>query len=78
MLDFIDNGPGIKEEARQWLFEFYRPSKNSNSQFSGLGLGLPLTKMLVELHKGRIWLENNKKGGSAFKFSIPMMSDNED
>lgn len=74
----IDNGPGIREETRQWLFEFYRPLKNSNSQFSGLGLGLPLSKMLVELHNGQIWLENNEKGGSTFKFSIPMMSDNED
>jgi signal transduction histidine kinase len=42
-------------------------------KYEGTGLGLSLTKELVELHKGKIWVESEGRGkGSSFKFSLPL------
>ncbi len=67
-----DNGPGVLEDDRERIFErFYRSKQNETGRASGTGLGLPITRMLVELHGGRLWLEDASGGGSVFRFSIP-------
>ena len=68
-----DNGCGIDEEDQKHLFELYWCSSNNEKGLHGLGIGLPLSKMLAELHGGRIWFESKKDAGSTFSFSIPMM-----
>ena len=62
-----DSGPGVSEDVRDMIFEpFYRGDR------SGLGLGLAIAKSLVELHNGRIWVENRPNGrGSAFCVALP-------
>ena len=64
-----DTGPGVAEELRERIFEeFFQISDNQE----GTGLGLALSKRLVELHGGRIWLESQVGCGSRFFFSIPI------
>jgi PAS domain S-box-containing protein len=67
-----DTGHGVSREDRKYLFQPYvRLYKKKNNK-SGLGLGLSLSKMLVELHGGKIWLEEKDGPSSTFKFSIPV------
>ncbi|MGD9158189.1 MAG: ATP-binding protein [Desulfobacteraceae bacterium] len=68
-----DSGIGLKEEDRERIFQpFEQADKARNRKFQGTGLGLSLTKKLVELHRGHIWVESNGEGaGSDFKFIIP-------
>jgi len=73
-----DEGPGVEESNVPLLFEPYKGVKPTAQSMGGLGLGLPLSKMLVELHGGRIWFETQKDQGSAFSFSIPVISDNKE
>jgi two-component system sensor histidine kinase VicK len=67
-----DEGMGIKEEDRKHLFErFYRISTSHRENISGFGIGLYLSKEIVERHGGKIWLESESGIGSTFTFSLP-------
>lgn len=72
IIEAEDTGPGISEADQPWVFEPYRQLGNARAHHSGLGLGLSLSKMLVELHGGRIWVESQLGKGSKFSFSIPI------
>ncbi len=64
-----DWGYGIKEEDKPKLFtRFERVDKKG---VKGTGLGLAIVKRIVELHGGRVWIENNPEGGSVFYVEIP-------
>jgi signal transduction histidine kinase len=66
----IDQGAGIAAEALPHLFErFYRAEQHGSTP--GLGLGLYITRMLVEAHGGRVWVESAPGQGSTFTFSVP-------
>ena len=77
--DFIeisvaDSGIGISPEDQEEIFEeFYQVKSSYTDKTPGTGLGLSLTKRLVEMHKGRIWLESDGEGkGSRFSFTLPV------
>ena len=72
VVEVHDSGPGIDEEDQQLLFEPYQILKGDKEHLSGLGLGLSLSKQLVELHGGQIWIESQKGKGSTFGFSLPI------
>jgi signal transduction histidine kinase len=60
-----DNGTGIAAEKMKRIFEpFY------STKAGGLGLGLPITRSIVQAHRGRIWVESCA-AGATFRFSIP-------
>ncbi len=64
-----DWGYGIKEEDKAKLFtRFHRVNKKG---VKGTGLGLAIAKRIVELHGGRVWIEENPEGGSIFYVNIP-------
>jgi signal transduction histidine kinase/DNA-binding response OmpR family regulator len=66
-IEFCDNGPGIQKEHFDRIFErFYQVEPHETSLFPGTGIGLPLTKGLVELHKGEITLESKQGVGTSF------------
>jgi two-component system cell cycle sensor histidine kinase PleC len=68
-----DTGIGIRQEDLPKLFkEFSQLSSPYDKQFEGTGLGLALTKKLVDLHGGRIWAESEFGKGSLFAFAIPV------
>ncbi|UCF91997.1 MAG: PAS domain-containing protein [Desulfobacterales bacterium] len=69
-----DTGIGIKSEDQKRVFQPFEQADGSASRrFQGTGLGLSLTKNLVELHGGRIWVESAGEGqGATFRFAIPI------
>jgi len=67
-----DTGIGIKVEDMSKLFsEFTQLESTYTKKYEGTGLGLALTKKLVELHGGRIWVESEEGKGSRFFFTLP-------
>ena len=68
-----DNGIGLNANDLDRIFNpFEQAEISSNKKFQGTGLGLSLTKSLIELHQGKIWVESDGEGkGSAFSFTIP-------
>jgi len=69
-----DTGIGISPRDRERIFQAFEQVDSSLSrQEQGTGLGLTLTKQMVELHGGRIWAESEGLGkGSTFTFVIPL------
>jgi signal transduction histidine kinase len=65
----IDSGPGLAPEHHHEIFEdFVRVDRNT----SGMGLGLAISKRLVQAHRGKIWVESETNRGSKFTFLLPM------
>jgi signal transduction histidine kinase len=67
-----DTGPGIAPEERERIFEEFQQTDVGVQQSEGTGLGLALSKRLVELHGGRIWVESEVGHGSRFVFTLPI------
>jgi signal transduction histidine kinase len=71
-----DTGEGIPESALPRLFtKFFRVSGALEQGSKGTGLGLYISKAIVEMHKGRIWAESKLGVGSTFSFSLPIRQD---
>ena len=68
-----DNGAGIDKDILPLLF-----TKFASKSFQGTGLGLYISKNIVEAHGGKIWAKNNEDGnrGAIFSFSIPLENNN--
>lgn len=77
VITVADQGIGIPPEERARIFErFYRAESAIRRGTPGTGLGLYLTKAIVEAHGGRIWVEDNgdNRPGSKFSFSLPRVA----
>ena len=73
-LDVTDSGIGIATADQPHLFErFFRASNAINYNVRGVGLGLFITRSIVELHDGRIWVESESGTGSTFSVAIPLI-----
>jgi signal transduction histidine kinase/ActR/RegA family two-component response regulator len=66
-----DTGVGILPEDQERIFDSFQQGGRSASKVEGTGLGLTLTKRIVELHGGRLWLVSDPGAGSTFGFSLP-------
>ncbi|MGH2977336.1 MAG: ATP-binding protein [Gaiellaceae bacterium] len=66
-----DNGPGVAPEDLDRIFEEFQQTEAGAKQHEGTGLGLALSKRLIELHGGRIWVESEVGVGSRFVFTLP-------
>jgi signal transduction histidine kinase len=71
VIDVQDNGIGIAREEQARLFKPYSRLSSDRQRHPGLGLGLALSKQVVELHGGRIWVESEAGKGSTFSFFVP-------
>ena len=68
-----DTGQGIPESALPRLFtKFFRVSGVLEQGSKGTGLGLYISKAIVDMHKGRIWVESREGVGSTFSFAVPV------
>ncbi|TAF57719.1 MAG: response regulator [Oscillatoriales cyanobacterium] len=74
VISIIDTGIGIAPEDQSKVFErFKQVGDILTEKPKGTGLGLPISKQIVEHHGGRIWLESELGKGSTFSFSIPLV-----
>ncbi len=72
LVSVSDQGIGVHPEYFDHIFErFYRVRNTTSQQFSGIGMGLYIAKVIVEAHGGRIWLTSNQGSGSTFYFTLP-------
>jgi signal transduction histidine kinase len=67
-----DRGIGMSQEEQAQLFRRYYRAERAQAISSGLGLGLYVTRALVEAHGGRIWVESAPGEGSTFRFTLPL------
>jgi signal transduction histidine kinase len=75
VLEVADQGPGIPVELQPRIFErFFRIDKaRAGGETQGAGLGLAISKELIELHGGKIWVESEAGKGSAFYLRLPII-----
>ena len=66
-----DNGPGVPEDKRSEIFQRFSQLKTNDRR--GLGLGLFISKWIVEAHDGRIWVTSEVGKGSTFSFTLPVI-----
>jgi signal transduction histidine kinase len=67
-----DTGYGISHENQKQVFQRFFRAKSTSEHTSGTGLGLVITKAIVEAHKGQIWLESQLDEGTTFFFTLPL------
>jgi PAS domain S-box-containing protein len=67
LVKVIDNGPGVSDGEN--IFDAFVTTKES-----GMGIGLAVSRSIVEAHGGRIWAENNPNGGATFSIALPLSS----
>lgn len=77
-LNITDNGPGIPKDFLDVIFEKFKQIGDLlTDKPSGTGLGLPISKQIIDLHNGKIWVESELNFGSTFYFSLPINNNNE-
>jgi len=62
-----DSGRGVPADKLRHIFDPFFTSKAH-----GMGMGLPISRTIVEAHNGRLWTENRNEGGAAFRFTLPI------
>jgi signal transduction histidine kinase len=73
-VDVKDNGPGIEPAQQPVVFEKFRQGGDERSRPQGTGLGLPISRQIVEHFGGRLWLESVPGEGATFSFELPLAS----
>jgi two-component system NarL family sensor kinase len=79
LIEVCDDGPGLKEEELETVVHrFYRAAGTRDTV--GTGLGLYLSRQLIEAHRGRLWVSNIPEGGCQFSFLLPIqpLADNDE
>ena len=62
-----DNGPGLRDVDVQQMF-----SLSYTTKATGTGVGLSISRSIIEAHGGRLWAEENTSGGTTFYFTVPI------
>jgi signal transduction histidine kinase len=67
-----DNGPGIRTEDQKIIFEKFRQAGDTMTEKpQGTGLGLPISRQIIEHFGGRLWVESVPGHGATFVFELP-------
>jgi Na+/proline symporter/nitrogen-specific signal transduction histidine kinase len=68
-----DNGPGVPAAQQGLVFEKFRQGGDANDRPQGTGLGLPISRQIVEHFGGRMWIDAQAGGGASFVFELPLI-----
>ncbi len=72
-VDIIDNGPGVRAEDHDLIFEKFRQVGNTLTEKpQGTGLGLPICRSIISHFGGKLWVENEPGLGAKFSFTLPL------
>src|SRR5690242_17248147 len=74
VITVTDTGIGVPTEDRERIFESFQQGRRGATKEEGTGLGLTLSRRIVELLGGRMWLDSTVGKGSTFGFSIPALA----
>jgi len=73
-VDVRDNGPGISERDQEIIFEKFRQAGDTlTDKPQGTGLGLPISRQIIEHLGGRLWVESRPGAGACFSFTLPVL-----
>jgi signal transduction histidine kinase len=72
VVEVRDNGPGVPEAERATVFEKFRQGGDTLTRPPGTGLGLPISRQIVDHFGGRMWVESAPGGGACFAFRLPL------
>ncbi len=72
LIEVQDQGIGITPEEQKNLFMPYHRAEQDRQSYPGTGLGLAVTKQIIEAHQGKIWVESERGKGCTFKFTLPV------
>jgi two-component system sensor histidine kinase KdpD len=76
-LSVRDQGPGIPENQLEKIFEKYYRLPSMRDQVAGTGVGLTISRKIVEAHGGRLWATSQEGKGSTFQFSLPSFKESD-
>jgi two-component system, LuxR family, sensor kinase FixL len=65
-VEVSDTGTGFPDDVKPNLFQTFFTTKET-----GMGVGLSISRSIIEAHGGRMWAENNDAGGATFRFTLP-------
>jgi C4-dicarboxylate-specific signal transduction histidine kinase len=65
LVQVVDNGPGVDDPDR--IFDAFMTTKEK-----GMGIGLAVSRTIIEAHGGRLWAQNNRTGGATFNVALPL------
>jgi signal transduction histidine kinase len=73
IISIEDNGMGIPDVDKEHVFKMFSPAKKTGTAGEeSFGLGLSISKKIVEIHNGKLWFEPNPNGGTIFYVSLPL------
>jgi signal transduction histidine kinase len=72
MVQVSDTGIGIPPENQQEIFEEFSQVSSNQMDRTGLGLGLAISKRIINAHGGKIWVDSQMNSGSRFTFLLPL------
>ena len=72
-VDIRDNGPGLAPHIADDPFRSFQTTKED-----GLGIGLAISRTIIDAHGGRLWAESPPEGGAVFRFSLPVGGESDD
>jgi two-component system sensor kinase FixL len=67
-----DTGSGFPDDIKSSLFQTFFTTKET-----GMGVGLSISRSIIEAHSGRMWAESNSDGGATFRFTLPVAASEE-
>ena len=75
VINVIDNGIGMNEDELPFVFDRFYSNRNHGKEHNGAGLGLAISKEIIEHHKGNIWVKSQVGEGTCFSFSLPIIKE---
>jgi two-component system sensor histidine kinase KdpD len=72
VISVTDRGPGIPPDEQRQIFEKYYRGKQGRGYLTGMGMGLPIARQVVEAHNGQVWVDSRPGEGATFSFTLPL------